>query len=233
MMKRAAHAERHKSSRTGWLRAGVLGANDGIISVSSLMVGVASSATHADSVLLSGIAALVAGAMSMAAGEYVSVSSQADAEAADLTVERRELRDDPEGERRELASLYVARGLTAELADAVAGQLTAHDALSAHAHDELGITDTNRPRPIQAAFASAAAFTSGAIAPVIVAAALPPALVAIGISVTALVLLIALGVVGAVAGGADWRTSVIRITFWGIVALGVTAAIGHLVGTAV
>ncbi len=221
------HHEHHMSSRIGWLRAAVLGANDGIISVSSLVVGVAASSAGRSAVMLSGIAALVAGAMSMAAGEYVSVSSQADAEAADLQVERRELEDDPQAERAELAAIYVERGLSAELANQVADQLTAADALAAHARDELGMSSATRARPVQAALASAAAFTSGAFIPVLVGALLPRATISYGVSIVAVALLAVLGAIGATAGGAGRVKAIIRVTFWGAAALLVTAVIGH------
>ena len=225
---RRPHKEHHLTSRIGWLRAAVLGANDGIISVSSLIVGVASSSAGRSGVLLSGIAALVAGAMSMAAGEYVSVSSQADAEAADLLVEQRELHDDPKAEHAELAAIYVGRGLSAELADQVADQLTAADALAAHARDELGLSATTQARPVQAALASAAAFTSGAIVPVIAGVLLPRAAIPFGVSLVAVFLLAVLGAIGAAAGGAGRAKAVLRVTFWGAAALAATAAIGHM-----
>lgn len=225
---RRPHKELHRTARIGWLRAAVLGANDGIISVSSLIVGVASSSTDRSAVLLSGIAALVAGAMSMAAGEYVSVSSQADAEAADLAAERRELHDDPQAEHAELAAIYVARGLSADLAAQVASQLSEVDALGAHARDELGLSPETQARPVQAALASAGAFTSGAIVPVIVGAALPREAIPYGVSIAAVLLLAVLGAIGAAAGGARQIGAIVRVTFWGAAALAVTAAIGRL-----
>ena len=233
-MRRASrsHGEQHKTLRIGWLRAAVLGANDGIISVSSLIVGVAASSSGRNEVLLSGFAALVAGAMSMAAGEYVSVSSQADAEAADLLVEQRELHQDPEAERAELAAIYVARGLTCELADEVADQLTRVDALAAHARDELGQSEATQARPVQAALASAAAFTSGAVFPVVAGVLLPTPAISYGVAIVAVVLLALLGAVGAKAGGAGIAKAIARVTFWGAAALAVTAFIGRLAGTA-
>ncbi len=230
---RRPHREQHRTSRIGWLRAAVLGANDGIISVSSLIVGVASSSAGRSGVLLSGIAALVAGAMSMAAGEYVSVSSQADAEAADLAVERQELRDDPHAEHAELAAIYVARGLSADLAEQVARQLTEVDALAAHARDELGLSPATQARPVQAALASAGAFTGGAIVPVIVGAVLSRDAIPYGVSIVAVLLLAVLGAIGAAAGGAGQIRPIIRVTFWGAAALAVTAVIGRLAAVAV
>jgi VIT1/CCC1 family predicted Fe2+/Mn2+ transporter len=214
------HRERHRLRRSGWLRAAVLGANDGIVSTSSLLVGVAAAdATHA-SLLTAGVAGAVAGAMSMAAGEYVSVSSQADSEKADLARERRELETDEAGERRELVGIYIARGLKPELAKQVADQLMAHDALGAHARDELGITERSAARPLQAAAASAASFACGA--------ALPLAVATIA---TALVFLAGLGAIAARAGGAPMGIAAARVTFWGALAMAATAGIGELFGT--
>ncbi|WP_082467581.1 MULTISPECIES: VIT1/CCC1 transporter family protein [unclassified Sphingomonas] len=226
--------EHHLVHRTGWLRAAVLGANDGIISVSSLLVGVASAsgATHG-SVLLAGTAALVGGALSMAAGEYVSVSSQSDTERADLARERNELARAPEQETAELAAIYISRGVTPEVARQVAEQMMAHDALGAHARDELGLSDDLAARPVQAALSSAAAFTVGAVVPVLIAAIVPRDIVSVAVSVAAFVLLAVLGVLGAKAGGARVLPAVVRVTFWGAIAMGVTGAIGHVFGTAI
>ncbi|MGR7996491.1 VIT1/CCC1 transporter family protein [Xanthobacter sp. ZOL 2024] len=227
------HSERHLVDRIGWLRAAVLGANDGIISTASLMVGVASAANSAEEVLVAGIAGIVAGAMSMAAGEYVSVSSQADTEEADLARERRELATMPEHEKRELAAIYVERGVAPDLALQVAEQLMAKDALGAHARDELGISEVVAARPIQAALTSAATFSGGAIVPIIAAAVTPHHLQAIVISAVSLVLLAVLGAVGAKMGGASVLKPTVRVAFWGALAMAVTAVIGHLVGAAV
>lgn len=225
--------EDHATSRLGWLRAAVLGANDGVLSTSSLIIGVASAhASHA-SVLVAGVSGLVAGAMSMSAGEYVSVSSQADSERADLDRERAEIKDDPEGETRELAGIYVKRGLDRALALQVAHQLMARDALAAHSRDELGISDVTAARPIQAALASAAAFAVGAILPLGVALVTPNASVVIAVAVASLVFLALLGVVGAKIGGAAIWTAAVRVTFWGALAMAVTAGIGMLFGTRV
>src|SRR6185503_1614369 len=227
------HRERHRSRRVGWLRAAVLGANDGILSTASLLVGVAAAdASHA-SLLTAGVAGAVAGAMSMAAGEYVSVSSQADTEQADLARERRELETDDAGERRELMAIYMSRGLSQDLAKQVADELTAHDALAAHARDELGITELSTARPLQAAAASAASFAVGAALPLAVAAlaTVPSALIAIPAST--LVSLAALGGLAARAGGAPIAIGALRVTFWGALAMAATAAIGELFGTVV
>jgi len=226
--------EHHLVHRTGWLRASVLGANDGIISVSSLLVGVASApdATHS-SVLLAGAAALVGGALSMAAGEYVSVSSQADTEQADLERERRELARSPQQETAELAAIYEGRGVTPAIARQVAEQMMAHDALGAHMRDELGLTEELAARPVQAALSSAAAFTTGAAVPVIVALVAPRAAVSIAVSAAALVMLAVLGAIGARLGGARTGPAVLRITFWGLLAMGVTGTLGYLLGGAV
>ncbi|MBB5716295.1 VIT1/CCC1 transporter family protein [Sphingomonas aerophila] len=226
--------EHHLVHRTGWLRAGVLGANDGIISVSSLLVGVAAapSATHAK-VLLAGAAALVGGALSMAAGEYVSVSSQSDTERADLARERAELARVPEQETAELAAIYVSRGVTPVVARQVAEQMMAHDALGAHKRDELGLSDELAARPVQAALSSALAFTAGAIVPVLVAFVAPIDSIVITVSVIALLLLALLGAIGAWIGGAKIGRAVARVTLWGVVAMGATAAIGHLFGAPV
>jgi VIT1/CCC1 family predicted Fe2+/Mn2+ transporter len=228
------HVERHRTSHVGWLRAAVLGANDGLISTSSLVVGVASaSGTERDGVLLAAMAGLMAGALSMAAGEYVSVSSQADTENADFARERRELDDNPAFEFEELAGIYRARGLSAELAAQVATELTAHDALGAHARDELGITDTSRARPLQAALTSAAAFAIGAALPVTVTAFVPVASISAIVGASTLVLLAVLGALAARLGGAPVLRGAVRVTFWGAVAMGVTAIVGRLFGAVV
>jgi VIT1/CCC1 family predicted Fe2+/Mn2+ transporter len=227
------HLERHRTGRIGWLRAAVLGANDGIVSTSSLVLGVAAAkASHAN-VLVAGVAGLVAGAMSMAAGEYVSVHSQADTEQAEIERERAELKDDPKGERQELAAIYTSRGLDASLARQVADQLTAHDALGAHARDELGITEALRARPVQAALASAASFAAGAILPLAVTALSPPQALIPVVAGTSLAFLALLGGVAARAGGASVLKGAIRVTFWSALAMAVTAAVGKLFGTAV
>jgi len=224
------HDERHAISRVGWLRAAVLGANDGIISTASLIVGVSAAARSQSEVLVAGLASLVAGAMSMAAGEYVSVSSQADSEAADLARERRELSALPEQELGELAAIYMSRGLDAALAKQVAEQLTARDALSAHARDELGISEHTAARPIQAAFTSAATFAAGAALPVLGVILMPLHLIAPVVCAFSLVLLAGLGAVGARVGGAGiWRAS-FRVTFWGALAMALTAGIGRIFG---
>jgi VIT1/CCC1 family predicted Fe2+/Mn2+ transporter len=227
------HKEHHKTSRVGWLRASVLGANDGIVSTASLCVGVAAAGSSQAAIILSGVAGLVAGAMSMAAGEYVSVHSQADAEKADLTVEKQELRDEPEAELKELAGIYVKRGLEPPLARQVAEQLTAKDALAAHARDELGITEMAEARPIQAAASSAASFTVGAALPLAVVLASPREQLVLIVSVGSLVFLALLGALAARAGGANPVTGAVRVTFWGALALAVTAGIGRMIGVSV
>lgn len=227
------HVESHRSDRIGWLRATVLGANDGLISTSSLVVGVAAAQPSHAAILLAAVAGLAAGALSMAAGEYVSVSSQADTEQADLARERGELATTPEAERAELAGIYVARGLDPELALQVADQLTAHDALGAHARDELGIHEITRARPIQAAIASAAAFAAGAAPPALLAAVLPAGILTPGIVGVTLGLLLALGGVAARLGGAPLARGALRVAFWGAVAMGCTAAVGRLFGAVV
>jgi vacuolar iron transporter family protein len=227
------HSERHRSQTIGWLRAAVLGANDGILSTSSLVLGVAAANGTPASILVAGIAGLVAGAMSMAAGEYVSVHSQADTETADLARERSELENDERGEHRELAAIYRERGLEATLAETVATQLMAHDAIGTHARDELGITDTARARPVQAALASAASFAAGAALPVIVTLLVPSVDLILLVSVTTLAFLALLGVLAAWAGGAPLLRGAARVTFWGALAMAVTAAVGALFGTAV
>lgn len=227
------HAEHHLISRIGWLRAAVLGANDGIISTASLMLGVAAAATSRGEVLTAGIAGLMAGAMSMAAGEYVSVSSQSDTETADLAREKRELLHDPVGETQELTQIYVARGLAPELARQVAEQLMEKDALGAHARDELGISEISTARPIQAALTSAATFAAGAILPVLAAVLAPKGAILPVIFIVALIVLAALGAVGARTGGADIWKPTLRVAFWGALAMGVTAAVGAIIGHAV
>ena len=224
------HLEGHRTAHIGWLRAAVLGANDGLISTSSLVVGVAAAQPARGPVLLAALAGLVAGALSMAAGEYVSVSSQADTERADLARERKELATKPDLERAELAGIYVARGLTPELARQVAEQLMARDALGAHARDELGISDATRARPIQAALASAAAFASGATPPVLLVALLPLSSLTPAVAGSSLVLLTALGATAARLGGAPVAAGAVRVTFWGAVAMGCTALVGRLFG---
>jgi len=226
----APHRELHRTEHIGWMRATVLGANDGLISTSSLIVGVAAAQTAREPVLLAAVAGLVAGALSMAAGEYVSVSSQADTERADLARERAELATSPGLEHAELAGIYVGRGLTPELAAQVADQLTAHDALGAHARDELGMSDATRARPIQAALSSAAAFAAGALPPVLVVLALPLARIAWAVTVLSLVLLLVLGAVAARLGGASLVRGALRVAFWGALAMGVTALVGRVFG---
>jgi len=224
--------ERHRTDRVGWLRAAVLGANDGILSTASLVLGVAAAhATHGN-VVVAGVAGLVAGSMSMAAGEYVSVHSQADTEQADLELERKELKEDDRGEHKELAAIYVSRGLDPSLAKQVAQQLMAHDALGAHARDELGISSTLAARPLQAALASAASFAVGAVMPLVVAAIAPAAGLIPLVSGTSLLFLALLGGLAARAGGAGVMTGAIRVTFWGALAMALTAGVGALFGTA-
>jgi len=227
------HRESHLVSRIGWLRAAVLGANDGIVSTASLIMGVAASGAPRSAVLVSGIAGLVAGAMSMAAGEYVSVSSQSDTERSDLERERLELATDPDAELAELADIYRARGVDADVAKTVAMQMTAFDALSTHARDELHITDMTAARPITAAFTSAGTFTLGALLPVLAAAMLPHDWLVPGEAVASLLFLALLGWVGATAGGSRPLKPVARVVFWGAIAMGLTAGIGRLVGTAI
>lgn len=227
------HTESHLVARIGWLRAAVLGANDGIVSTASLVVGVASASAGSSEVLVAGIAGLVAGAMSMAAGEYVSVSSQSDTEQADLGRERKELEIQPEFEREELAQIYVARGVAPELARQVADQLMAKDALAAHAHDELGISEMTTARPIQAALTSAATFAVGAALPLLMVIVSPANLLVWTVSAASLLFLALLGAVGAKAGGANVARATLRVTFWGAFAMALTAGIGAVVGTAV
>ena len=226
------HREGHLIERIGWLRAAVLGANDGIISTSSLVVGVAAASTSPNEVIVAGIAGLVAGATAMAAGEYVSVSSQADTEAADLAKERRELSDQPEAELDELTNIYVQRGLDISLARQVAEALTANDAFATHARDELGLSAHVVARPVQAALTSAVTFAFGAAIPVLIAIASPTARIPWAVSTGSLVALAILGAAGALTGGASVLKPMLRVTFWGAIAMGTTAAIGRLVGHA-
>lgn len=230
MSRHSRHPELHRSERVGWLRAAVLGANDGIVSVAGLVVGVAAGGASATTILATGVAGTVAGAMSMAAGEYVSVQTQADTEDADLAMERRELRENPHSELEELASIYRHRGLEPTLARQVAEQLTAHDALGAHARDELGITDTLRARPLQAALASAGAFTCGAALPVLTALLAPVDRVALMTTASTLLGLCLTGAVAARAGGAPPVRGAIRVMFWGALAMAAAAGVGRLFG---
>lgn len=233
MTRLAIHRERHLVSRIGWLRAAVLGANDGIVSTASLIIGVAAAASKPGDILVAGAAGLVAGAMSMAAGEYVSVSSQSDTEQADLARERAELADDVDAEVAELAGIYIKRGVDPAIADTVARQLMAKDALAAHAHDELGISEMTTARPIQAALTSAATFTAGAALPLAIVFAAPSNWLVAIVATASLLFLALLGGVGARAGGAPVAAATIRVTFWGALAMALTAGIGMLVGTAV
>ena len=225
------HHEKHLVQRIGWMRASVLGANDGILSTASLIVGVAAANSSQPQILLTGIAGLVAGAMSMAAGEYVSVSSQSDTENADRGREQRELEEDPESERRELAAIYRTRGLDSALALQVADQLMAHDALGAHMRDELGINEIMVARPVQAALFSAASFAVGAILPVLMALVFTGARLVEAVTAASLILLAVLGAIGARAGGASLWRGALRVVFWGALAMGATALIGKLAGT--
>ena len=227
------HEELHRSDRIGWLRAAVLGANDGILSVASVLVGVAAASSDRQSILLAGVASLVAGAMSMAAGEYVSVSSQADTEDADRKLEERELRDDPEGELDELTEIYIKRGLDASLARQVAIQLTKKDALGTHLRDELGISEHLTARPIQAAITSALSFAIGATLPVIAAIVAPTTWLVTSVSISTLLSLALLGGLSAGVGGASVVRGAFRVAFWGIVAMGTTALIGWLFNVSV
>jgi VIT1/CCC1 family predicted Fe2+/Mn2+ transporter len=227
------HRERHRAEHIGWLRAAVLGANDGILSTASLVLGVAAAHAAHSNVLIAGVAGLVAGSMSMAAGEYVSVHSQADTEQADLALERAELKSDDKGEHKELTAIYIARGLDPLLAKQVADQLMVHDALGAHARDELGITETLRARPIQAALASAGSFAVGAALPILVTALTPAAALIPLVSATSLLFLAFLGGLAARAGGAGVFVGALRVAFWGALAMGLTAGIGALFGTIV
>lgn len=227
------HSENHLVKRIGWLRAAVLGANDGIVSTASLIVGVAAAASSTSAILVAGTAGLVAGAMSMAAGEYVSVSSQSDTEQADLARERAGLASQPDFEREELAQIYVQRGLDPKLAYQVADQLMAKDALGTHARDELGMSEVTAARPIQAAFTSAATFAAGAALPLLAALLLPRSILVVGVSAASLLFLALLGAIGARAGGATVGKAMLRVTFWGAIAMALTAGIGALFGTAV
>lgn len=224
------HKEKHHAGRVSWLRAAVLGANDGLISTASLVVGVASAQSPREAVLLAAVAGMVAGALSMASGEYVSVSSQADTEGADLAQEKRELAANPAAEQTELAGIYVTRGVPAPLASQVADHLMAHDALGAHARDELGITEISRARPFQAAVASAAAFAAGAFPPLLSAIISPRAFLIPLIAGSSLILLSILGASAARLGGASMTRGAARVTFWGVVAMGATALVGRLFG---
>ena len=224
------HHEAHKVHRVGWLRAAVLGANDGIVSTASLIIGVAAASTSQENILLAGVAGLVAGAMSMAAGEYVSVSSQSDTEAADLALEKKSLEENHELEKEELAEIYVGRGIEPALATTVAEQLMAHDALGAHARDEIGITEGGTARPVQAAFSSAGTFIVGALLPLIVAWAAPGTTLVPAVALSSLVFLALLGSLAARAGGARISVGAIRVTFWGALAMALTAGVGHLFG---
>ena len=226
------HLERHRTDRIGWLRAAVLGANDGIVSTASLILGVAAAGADSKGIVIAGIAGLVAGAMSMAAGEYVSVSSQADTERADLERERQELASAPDLEHKELTTIYVERGLDAELASEVATQLMAHDALGAHARDELGMSEALTARPIQAALASAITFAVGAVLPLLVVLLVPVSAVLWVVSASSLLFLMLLGSLAARAGGASVITAAARVTFWGALAMALTAGVGALFGVA-
>jgi len=227
------HGERHRTDRIGWLRAAVLGANDGLISTGSLVVGVASAGAQETAVLLAAVAGLVSGALSMAAGEYVSVSSQADTERADLAKERRELATYPEAERIELIRIYTGRGLSPDVATQVADQLTAKDALGTHAREELGIHETMQARPLQAAVASAASFALGATPPTLLAAILPARMLTLGVVGVSLGLLLVLGGVAASLGGASIPRGALRVGGWGAAAMGVTAVAGKIFGAVV
>ncbi|HVQ60758.1 MAG TPA: VIT family protein [Burkholderiales bacterium] len=227
------HIERHRTQRIGWLRAAVLGANDGIVSTASLVVGVAAAGAGSRSILVAGVAGLVAGAMSMAAGEYVSVSSQADTQDADLARERKELAADPVHEHEELAAIYVQRGLEPALAADVAAQLMKHDAIGAHARDELGISETLTSRPVQAALASASTFAIGALLPLVIVVLFPASALVWAVSVGSLLFLALLGSLSARAGGASTAMAAARVTFWGALAMALTAGVGALFGVAV
>lgn len=226
------HLENHRTQRIGWLRAAVLGANDGLVSTASLVVGVAAAESSRSGILIAGVAGLVAGAMSMAAGEYVSVSSQSDTEQADLAKERQELLTEPEHELAELTAIYVGRGLDENLAGQVAKQLTDHNALEAHARDELGISEITTARPVQAALASAATFAIGAVLPLLIAMVIPLNGVIPAIAISTLFFLAILGGVSAHAGGAGRRKAALRVTFWGALAMALTAGVGALFGIA-
>ncbi|MGA6825993.1 VIT1/CCC1 transporter family protein [Nitrospira sp. NS4] len=226
------HTERHRTDRIGWLRAAVLGANDGIVSTASLILGVAAAGANAKSILIAGVAGLVAGAMSMAAGEYVSVSSQSDTERADLDRERKELAAHPRQEHTELTDIYVGRGLDAGLASDVATQLMAHDALGAHGREELGISETSTARPVQAALASAVTFSVGAVLPLLIVLVVPVSALMWAVSGSSLVFLALLGAIAARTGGAPVLTAAARVTFWGALAMALTAGVGALFGVA-
>ncbi len=226
------HIEKHRTHRIGWLRAAVLGANDGIVSTASLVLGVAASGASSKNIMIAGVAGLVAGAMSMAAGEYVSVSSQSDTENADLERERKELAADPKHEHEELSAIYVMRGLDPELAAEVSSQLMKHDALGAHARDELGISETMTARPVQAAFASAVTFSVGAALPLLVVLLVSTAALFWSVSLSSLLFLALLGSLGARVGGASMTAAAIRVTFWGALAMALTAGVGALFGVA-
>ncbi|MBA3852990.1 MAG: hypothetical protein C0503_01165 [Gemmatimonas sp.] len=227
------HSERHRTAHIGWLRAAVLGANDGLISTASLTIGVAASGSERAAILIAGVAGVVAGAMSMAAGEYVSVSSQADTESADIARERGELETQPEAELAELAGIYESRGLSPDLAKQVAAQLTAHDALGAHARDELGLTEASTARPLQASLASAASFAVGAALPVLIVAFAPAASLSRLVIGSTLVLLSILGALAAKVGGAPVGRAAFRVAFWGAIAMAASAGVGRLFGTQV
>ena len=224
------HIERHKTHRIGWLRAAVLGANDGIVSTASLILGVAAAGASTNSILIAGVAGLMAGSMSMAAGEYVSVSSQADTENADIDRERKELAEDPLHEHEELTAIYVTRGLDKTLAAQVATQLMSHDALGAHARDELGISELLSANPLQAALASAVTFAVGASLPLLVVLLVPASILMWAVAASSLLFLAILGSLAARAGGASVKTSAIRVTFWGALAMALTAGVGALFG---
>jgi len=224
------HHEIHRSHRIGWLRASVLGANDGIVSTASLIIGVAAANSSIHSILLAGVAGLVAGAMSMAAGEYVSVSSQSDTEKADLALEKQSIENDYDFELKELAGIYQARGLEASLAMEVAKQLMAHDALGAHARDEIGISETVNAQPVLAAFSSASTFTLGALLPLLVAWLVPGKLLIVLVALSSLLFLALLGGIAARAGGASVMVGAVRVAFWGALAMALTAGVGHVFG---
>lgn len=232
MRKTWRHTERHKNQRIGWLRAAVLGANDGIVSTASLILGVAAAGVTSQNILITGVAGLVAGSMSMAAGEYVSVSSQSDTEKADIEKERLELASQPDHELAELAAIYMSRGLNADTAKTVAAQLMAHDALGAHTRDELGISDTSAAQPVQAAIASAATFALGAALPLMVVFVSPQPMLSVAVAASSLVFLAALGSLAARAGGSSVMTAAMRVTFWGALAMALTYVVGALFGVA-
>lgn len=232
MRKTWRHTERHKNQRIGWLRAAVLGANDGIVSTASLILGVAAAGVTSQNILITGVAGLVAGSMSMAAGEYVSVSSQSDTEKADIEKERLELASQPDHELAELAAIYTSRGLNADTAKTVAAQLMAHDALGAHTRDELGISDTSAAQPVQAAIASAATFAVGAALPLMVVFVSPQPMLSVAVAASSLVFLAALGSLAARAGGSSVMKAAIRVTFWGALAMALTYVVGTLFGVA-